>query len=103
MVAVVAVMETAELVQPWLLREEEDGCGGDCGNGAGTVAVVLSLLVHRGPCAAEVGCALVEAREEDGGAAVKLARSVVVARTVAPPLLLFWLLLPLVLLLRFPA
>ena len=38
---------------------------------------------HRGPCAAEVGCALVEAREEDGGAAVKLARSVVVARTVA--------------------
>jgi len=47
MVAMAAVMETAELVQPWLLREEEDGCGGDCGNAAGTVAVVLSLLVHR--------------------------------------------------------
>jgi len=47
MVAMAAVMETAELVQPWLLREEEDGCGGDYENGAGTVVVVLSLLVHR--------------------------------------------------------
>ena len=58
------MLMVAELVQPWLLREEEDGCGGDCGNGAGTVAVVLSLLVRRGPCAAEVGCALVEARNK---------------------------------------
>ena len=31
------LLMVTELVQPWLLREEEDGCGGDCGNGAGTV------------------------------------------------------------------
>jgi len=38
-----AVTGKMELVQPWLLREEEDGCGGDYGNRAGTVAVVLQM------------------------------------------------------------